>query len=58
MDHNFEEMTTHTYPIIIGEKYWHCKQCDSVVRYPSSYSQAQINRLMANKLLCVERNIN
>jgi len=51
-EHNFEEIIYKDTPL--GMKAWHCKQCDSIRLFPSSYDQALVNRMMANKLLCLD----
>lgn len=50
-DHNFEPIQHERTPK--GFQSWHCKQCDSIVAYPLVYDQRTVNRLMANKMMCV-----
>lgn len=56
-DHNFREVTDkiklklrHVPPT---KKLWRCDQCDTEVIFPMSLDIRAVNRLMANRMLCV-----
>lgn len=58
-DHQFNRLTDEErrafgYKKIEGKQYWFCKQCQSIVRYSSAIDQTTVNRLMANKMICLD----
>ena len=54
--HNFKPAPAMTFgkKPEMGKKFWWCKKCDTVVKYPSMYSGSDVNRILnASKLICI-----
>lgn len=51
-EHDFKEIKRTDTPI--GKKDWHCKKCDSIMRYDSRLSRAEVNMLIRRtNFLCI-----
>lgn len=51
-EHDFKEIQRTDTPI--GKKDWHCKKCDSIVRYDARLTRTDVNQLIRRtKFLCI-----
>ncbi len=50
-DHNFVAIPHERTPP--GYQSWHCTICDTITAWPKDLDQRIVNRIMANKMMCV-----
>lgn len=57
--HNFLKMEKHEYKVVPGKTYFHCAKCDSVVLYPNTATEREVNQIYdKSKLVCIPKNVN
>jgi hypothetical protein len=52
-EHNFQ-LCQHRQATDPTKEFWECKLCDSIVEFPKGMDIRTVNRLMANRMACLE----